>query len=223
MGINRKYSFGDFSDDAFISEPAVDFSDSTIKGSCFAQQNEPGKVIFPAGMTGVEFERCNLDNVFIPPGNTLDERCSNRRIITQNDAQDWVVNDSDVPTAPVNLKSHIADGFSTDPLNIPADYIRDISTTKSEFDAVTDWTARATRGNTTVKEVEFWFKEEPAIVAEKTTSRREFIRVRNWNGTDKFQFDSLPELSKDADGVQTLKGVVTRYVLRGKVWRFRGE
>ena len=98
MPINQKYSFRNFTGQSFVDEPAEDFSNSEIRGSCFSQDNfNPGRVVFPAGMTGVNFERCNLDNVQIIGSNTLDERCTNRRIESQNDGKDWIINGNRKP------------------------------------------------------------------------------------------------------------------------------
>jgi hypothetical protein len=75
--MNLKYSFKDFTGQDLSGEPAEDFT-GIIKGSCFAQEyldgdlisDSGGKTIFPA-ITGVEFVGCNLDNVYVPPGNTV--------------------------------------------------------------------------------------------------------------------------------------------------------
>lgn len=78
-----------------------------IVGTCFYRESplgeigDPLKKIFLATMTGVIFLRCNLDNVFIPPGNTLMDDggvpCSNRRIRVQDDGRDWIVEADGTP------------------------------------------------------------------------------------------------------------------------------
>lgn len=101
-----------------------------IVGTCFycesalGDTGDPYKVIFPAAMTGVIFKRCNLDNVYIPPGNTITEDAgissSHRRIRVQNDLEDWIVDATGNPIEPVNLAAAIEEGKNTDPKNIPA-------------------------------------------------------------------------------------------------------
>lgn len=237
MSINEKYSFKDFTGQTFLDIDSDEFSNSEIKGSCFYQENEPNKIVFPAGMIGVQFQRCNLDNVLMLPISTIDGRCSNRKIMVQNDLQDWVVDMAMNPIEPVNLKHHIKVGLNINPINIPAAVIREVRVTKTKYDAATNWTARATRGNRPVSDVDFWFKEKPAIIETETVE--ETIEVREWNGTDKLRFDSLPvvvenvlvtplgvlDVILEVGKVDTvcLRGMVTYYLIRGKAWRYRGE
>lgn len=101
-----------------------------IVGTCFycesslGDNGDPYKHIFPATMTGVIFKRCNLDNVYVPPGNTITDDAgipsSHRRIRVQNDMADWIVDATGKPIEPANLKAAIADGKNIDPNNIPA-------------------------------------------------------------------------------------------------------
>ena len=92
--INEKYSFKDFSGQFLDSVPAEELNNTRIVGSNFYHENtlsiEKLYDIFPEGMTGVSFERCNLDNVNVPVGNDLDVDSSNKVIITE-DSQDVVV------------------------------------------------------------------------------------------------------------------------------------
>lgn len=63
-----------------------------IYGSCFSHEI-PNTQIFPSGMTGVTFYNCNLDNCFIPEGNTIID-CSQRRFkANPEDGKDWRVDD----------------------------------------------------------------------------------------------------------------------------------
>jgi hypothetical protein len=127
MALNEKYSGKDLSQQSFKSEPAADFNNSEIRSSNFAHclpvghSGEAYQDIFPTGMTGVEFVHCNLDNVLIPVGNTMDARCSNRRIKNQNDKDDWVVDAAGKPVEPTNkflrLKPDV--NASIDPKDIP--------------------------------------------------------------------------------------------------------
>lgn len=67
----------------------------TIEGSCFSQET-PDSVVFPADMQGVTFIRCNLDNVFMPEGNTVIGG-SQRRFMALDDGNDWFVDENNNP------------------------------------------------------------------------------------------------------------------------------
>jgi hypothetical protein len=117
--INEKYSFKDFMNQDFSGVDASEFNDTEIKGSCFYQEDD-AKEIFPSDMTGVTFIRCNLDNVIIPAGATVDKSCINRRIKVQNDLEDWFLDGSSQPTEPMHKDDYLRLGLSTDPADIPA-------------------------------------------------------------------------------------------------------
>lgn len=119
MAINEKYSYKDFLDKDLTSLPASDFNNSEIVGSCFYQQAKPDTQVFPTRMTGVAFIRCNLDNVLIPSGNTIKSDCCHRKIVIQNDLEDWIVDDLGKPVEPVNRKVFERLGLSIDPKDIP--------------------------------------------------------------------------------------------------------
>ena len=74
-----------------------------IVGSCFAHET-PNTEVFPPE-TVCEFERCNLDNVKLPPGCVVLGDCSKRRYCAQADGEDWLV---DVAGKPVE---HIQAAF----------------------------------------------------------------------------------------------------------------
>ena len=78
---------------------AADLGGQTIIGSCFSHE-KPDTVVFPDDMAGVTFIRCNLDNVVIPPGNTLVE-CQIRRFLAQDDGLDWEVDENNNPLNPL--------------------------------------------------------------------------------------------------------------------------
>ncbi len=117
MAINKKYSYKDFTDKDLTSLPASDFNNSEIVGSCFYQQKAPNTQVFPTGITGVTFRKCNLDNVLIPPGNTVDGGC-HRKIKIHNDLEDWIVDDLGKPIKPVNPSTFNNLGLSIDPKDI---------------------------------------------------------------------------------------------------------
>lgn len=91
--VNETYSFKDFSGQSFTGIEAAEFNNTTIKGSCFYQENEPNSDVFPSEMTGVTFEGCNLDNVSIPSGNTVNSSCCTRKMQVQEDGLDWLLDD----------------------------------------------------------------------------------------------------------------------------------
>jgi hypothetical protein len=123
MAINEKYSFGDFTGQDLSSEPPEDFN-GDIVGSCFYQENAPDSEIFPSGITSI-FKRCNLDNVKIPAGATVQSESgidsSSRKINIQNDLEDWVLDESLNPVEPINKKQFQDLGLSIDPNDIPAE------------------------------------------------------------------------------------------------------
>lgn len=85
-----------------LSIPFVDIPDETfIYASSFYQENMPRSHVFRDDMKGVKFYNCNLDNCFIPEGNELVE-CSNKSVLTQNDLNDWIIDDEDNPVKPTN-------------------------------------------------------------------------------------------------------------------------
>ncbi len=131
--MNEKYSYKDFMDKSFTDRPASEFDNSEIVGSCFYQQGHPElKKIFPAGMTGVIFRRCNLDNVFVPLTCTVESNCSHRRIKAQNDKEDWIVDSDLKPIEPACKNLFIEKGMSIDPKDIPAEKITGAPTTTME-------------------------------------------------------------------------------------------
>lgn len=110
----------------------IDLTPGTvIVGSCFyresplGEEGDPQRHIFPETMTGIIFKRCNLDNIYIPPGNSIEDDAgipsSHRRIRVQNDLVDWIVDSSGNPVEPVNIKAFQELGLSIDPKDIPAE------------------------------------------------------------------------------------------------------
>jgi hypothetical protein len=129
QSINEKYSFKDFTGMSFKGTSVLEFNNTIIVGSCFYQESSESdlilseivKDIFPDGMVNVIFKRCNLDNVKIPIGNTVDKTNSTRKIRIQNDWDDWVLNDSLNPVEPMNKEDRIKSGISVNPEDIPSE------------------------------------------------------------------------------------------------------
>lgn len=77
-----------------------DMSGLTITGLCLSHE-KPEANVLPPDLTGTTFIHCNLDNVFISPGNMLIES-SNRMFKCMEDGQDWLVDDNGNPIALLN-------------------------------------------------------------------------------------------------------------------------
>ena len=128
MAINAKYSNKDFTGRTFVNIGAYEFNNTIIENSCFWQENHPElKKIFPAGMTGVVFRYCNLDNVEVPATCTIESTCNHRRIMVQNDLEDWFVDSALKPISPVAPRIFDEFSQSKDP--------KDISVTKQNVSA----------------------------------------------------------------------------------------
>lgn len=126
LPINEEYSYKAFPYHgvSFKDRPAEEFNNTVIENTMFYQEWQKGdewvkKDIFPDGMTGVVFKGCNLDNVFVPEGNTI-EGGSNRAIKVQNDLEDWFVDEKGEPTEPLRKEMFLETGVSIDPKDIPA-------------------------------------------------------------------------------------------------------
>jgi len=121
-----RYSFKDFTGQKFS---AVDLDGVVIVGSCFYQpcdpdhKGDPQVDVFPLTMRNVTFVQCNLDNVYIPPGNTVDSSCSHKRIKPQNDGEIWLLNEGLHPVEPKRKRALKMLGENIDPRNIPSQRI----------------------------------------------------------------------------------------------------
>jgi len=93
MAKNELYSHGDFTGQDLTSHDVEGFNDTEIVGSCFFQPNSPRSNVFPSGITGVTFVKCNLDNCVIPEGCTLEK--STNLHIKAIDGVDCVVDESE--------------------------------------------------------------------------------------------------------------------------------
>jgi len=128
---NAKYSCQNYMGGkaAFLKkEPIKELQKGIIVGTCFYQPERPNSDIFPAGMTGVTFKNCNLDNVLVPIGNTIIGGC-HRQIKAQNDWSDWILDD--VTLAPKELipgekARRLKAGLSIDPKDIPVKQLTEV-------------------------------------------------------------------------------------------------
>jgi hypothetical protein len=119
MAISEKHSFKDYTGLSLKGYDKSDFTNQTIKGTCFSQEKTDSD-IFPDGTANVTFIRCNLDNVVLPSGSTIDGETINRRIKVQNDLMDWEVDEQDNPIRPADPVSFDKVGLSKKPVDIPS-------------------------------------------------------------------------------------------------------
>jgi len=73
----------------------LDFNNKVIYSSQFYFET-PDSETFPQNMTGARFIKCNLDNVIVPAGNTV-ELCSQRKFEAQEDGFDWLLDENNQP------------------------------------------------------------------------------------------------------------------------------
>lgn len=184
---DQKYSFKDFTGHDLTANQ--DMSGITIEGSCFSHET-PDSDVFPADMTGATFIDCNLDNCAIPPGNTV-LRGTQKRFLVQNDLNDWIVDESNLPVKPM-IDEFIFEKFGLPvptPDQIPTDFIRTEVVVKADFEKEKDSDA-----------FKSWFLEEPRIVAtevkkiQKQMSPEEYQAFLQ-SGSD-YPFDSKPFAEK---------------------------
>lgn len=117
---NTIYSHKDYTNQSLKSENVNGFNNTEIHGSQFYQEGVVNADIFPDGMTGVTFINCDLNNVKVPAGNTIDPSCCNKRIQVKNDKEDWECDSNGDPIEPTNKGEFIKFGLSIDPADIPA-------------------------------------------------------------------------------------------------------
>ena len=102
---------------SLLDVPVKELNNSEIVGSSFAQEKSFTDV-FPSDMTGVTFRNCNLGNCNIPAGNTTVE-CFNKHYETQNDGEEWIVDETKKPIEPLNPKRYDKFNLSKDPKDLP--------------------------------------------------------------------------------------------------------
>lgn len=141
--VNEKYSYKDFTNKKLLDADVKELNNTVIRGSCFYQEKswDEAKLcikVFPDGMTGVTFDRCNLDNVEIPAGNIVLPTCSHRIIKVQNDWSDWILDGEGKPIEPINKKDYIELGLSIDPKNISVEKLDKSILDKKREEVMTD-------------------------------------------------------------------------------------
>jgi hypothetical protein len=102
---NLIYSNRDLTGQIFLDQPVGDFA-GDIQGSCFYQQVYDTEV-FPAG-TVCNFIGCNLDNVLVPAGCTM-EGCTNKRLMGLPDGEMYIVDAAGAPIQLLNQEQFDAD------------------------------------------------------------------------------------------------------------------
>lgn len=95
IDMHGTYSRKDFTNAEFI--PVID--NINVYMTCFSCE-KPDTHLFRENLTGVTFYNCNLDNVFIPEGNTVIGG-SQRRYEVQDDGKDWIVDEDNNPIHPI--------------------------------------------------------------------------------------------------------------------------
>lgn len=179
----------------------------TIEGSCFSQET-PDSHIFPEDMTGVTFIGCNLDNVFIPDGNTIKD-CSQRRFVVQNDLRDWYIDEADKPVELIGKKGWELQGYPTDKGSIPVDFVRRETLLKLDYERDKD-----------TEEFQSWFLEAPAIVDTITKKSSIVVTVGQFEqmliSRIYYPFDTMLKAEKQKDGSIILTGICTIVTIKGK-------
>lgn len=99
-----------------------------IYATCFSHE-QPDSIVFSDNMVDATFVNCNLDNCFIPSGNTVIGG-SQRRFKVQNDLRDWEIDEANKPVKLVNEEMWQQAGYSIDPKDIPTKKQTNIEETK---------------------------------------------------------------------------------------------
>lgn len=148
--LNKEYSYKDFTaKDLTKTDPKI-WNDTEVIGTCF-HQHIPKTKVFPEGMTGVTFTRCNLDNVVVPKECTINGGC-HRWIAVQKDGEDWILDDALNPVEPLNKALFTKLGLSTSAAALPVSEVS-VSVTEAKrkeleaqlaadhaaLDAAVDW------------------------------------------------------------------------------------
>ena len=132
--MNKKYSYKDLTGLEFSKVDAKEFDGTEIIGTCFSQ-SVPKTKIFPLGMTGVSFVKCNLDNIDVQAGNTQKD-CCHRQWKVQNDLEPWIVSGLlDTPVEPLYMELYQELNISINPADSPNEKLDEPITTKKMKEA----------------------------------------------------------------------------------------
>lgn len=231
--VNDSLSYKDFTGQSLKHLDPAEFNGREIVGSCFWQENKPDSDIFPDGIEGTIFTRCNLGNVLIPPMCYVNDDCSYPRVKVQNDAEDWVIDEDNNPIEPLNKKRFIAEGKSLDPKNIPTDFYREEEISKWYWDNTFG------KGQMPYKS---WFRELPEIL--ESTTKEVTMEVEKYYSDVTYGCDNVPVKTGEVTRYQVvglvngrpqkldkpipkqltqLRGTKTIHKVRGKAWLYRGQ
>ena len=123
---SEKYSFKDFTGQDLSLK--IDMDGVIIYASCFSHEI-PDSSVFPANLTGATFIKCNLSNCKIPDGNTVID-CNQTKFKNQNDLRDWELDGGNQPLKVLNEKYWVQQGFSVNPIDIPAQKLNNLTEIK---------------------------------------------------------------------------------------------
>lgn len=102
----------------------IDYANASNKifYACPLGAEEPDTKLFPDNLTGAVFICSNLDNLFIPEGNTIidnDGTCGSRKVYkVQADGENWILDSKKEPLEPINKELFIKEGKNIDPKDI---------------------------------------------------------------------------------------------------------
>ena len=115
-----KLSLQNFSNMNF-TESRVKFSGKAIYGTLFYNET-PDSSIFPPGTTGMTLVNCNVDNLILPLDTVVifNNGLQRKRFKVQNDGNDWIIDDNNLPVKPLGHKLFMKLGLPVpDPTDIP--------------------------------------------------------------------------------------------------------
>ena len=173
----------------FTDWPAKLFDGKAIINCCFSHET-PDTEVFPKGVKGMAFERCNLDNVAVPVGSKVTGCCTRRFKcfpLTPGDVSDegagpvdWIVNEKGEPVEPMDKRRFEEEGRSLSPKDIPDEYEIERTISEAEFNAIAkgEWEAETTKGDKPLSGWAAWFKEKPTIIQTIPTAAGNFLVVR---------------------------------------------
>lgn len=109
--MNDAFSGRDFTGRGFVDVK----NGANVYGSCFSCET-PDTPMFKPNLIAT-FYNCNLDNCLIPLGCTV-VGGTQRRYKVQADGEDWLLDQTDKPTTPINTEFISSRGGNIDPKKI---------------------------------------------------------------------------------------------------------